>query len=177
MPSPDAPGAAGPLLGILRARIAREGPLPLDAYMQACAVDPLHGYWSRPSTIGRSGDFVTAPEISQVFGELTGLWCAVSWQSIGCPSPLRLVELGPGRGALLRDALRAVRVVPGFVEAVDLHLIEASGALREIQRRTLEDAAASWHETIADVPSGPAIVIGNEFLDALPIRQLVFAER
>ena len=142
----------------------------------------------RPA-IGAGGDFVTAPEISQVFGELIGLWCAVAWEGMGRPAPLRLVELGPGRGTLMRDALRAARAVPGFLDAAAVHLVEVSPPLRELQRRDLLSASAEarlrptwegnppiiWHDVLGEVPPGPAIVVANEFLDALPIRQLVYA--
>jgi SAM-dependent MidA family methyltransferase len=196
---------ASPLLAILRARIEREGPLPVDAYMRTCLAHPEHGYWRSAESIGTDGDFITAPEISQVFGELIGVWCAVVWRSMGRPAPLRLVELGPGRGTLMRDALRAARSVPPFLAASTVHLIETSAPLRATQEQTLGsnpvvslsnhgDAPAAvlrqaqdeggmrwpvpieWHEAIGEVPEGPAIVIANEFLDALPIRQLVFVD-
>ncbi|MBX9589605.1 MAG: SAM-dependent methyltransferase [Hyphomonadaceae bacterium] len=152
--------------------------MPVDRYMRACLEDPRHGYWRRTATIGAGGDFITAPEISQVFGELIGLWSVVVWESIGHPSPLRLVELGPGRGSLMRDALRAARAVPRFLEAVTVHLVEVSAPLRDIQARTLASrpAEATWHPALAQVPPGPAIVIANEFLDALPIRQLIYRQ-
>jgi NADH dehydrogenase [ubiquinone] 1 alpha subcomplex assembly factor 7 len=180
MPPPEADDGYTPLLLKLRERIRRDGPLSVDAYMQACIGDPEHGYWRRRDTIGAAGDFVTAPEISQIFGELIGLWCVVTWQQLGSPKPLRLIELGPGRGTLMRDALRAARKVPGFLEAATLHLVEISDALRVAQREmlaTLPDLPAiTWHETIGDVPEGPAIIVANEFLDALPIRQLVHVD-
>jgi len=176
-----------PLLARLRARIGRDGPLPVDEYMRSCLTDPEHGYWQRQATIGADGDFVTAPEISQVFGELIGLWAGVVWCNMGAPAPVNLVELGPGRGTLLRDALRAARSIPDFLAAVSVHLIERSAPLREAQRRTLaslsgavdrrppgHDGAVTWHEAIGTVPEGATIVIANEFLDALPIRQLVW---
>jgi len=189
------------LLEVLRARIRRDGPMPVEAYMQACLADPEHGYWRQAAgTIGADGDFITAPEISQVFGELIGLWCGVVWQSMGRPAGVHLIELGPGRGTLLRDGLRAGRAVPGFLQAAAVHLVEISAPLREMQRQALapfsrsrrpaQDPAAGlpgvvgprlrgddveWHERLGEVPPGPAIIIGNEFLDALPIRQLVFA--
>ena len=177
-----------PLLAHLRARIEREGPLPVDEFMRSCLADPEHGYWQRRATIGAEGDFVTAPEISQVFGELIGLWAGVVWRNIGAPAPVNLVELGPGRGTLLRDALRAARSIPHFLAAASVHLIERSAPLREAQRGTLacpadrrrhkpESAvtwAITWHEAISTVPEGATIVIANEFLDALPIRQLVW---
>jgi len=176
-----------PLLARLRARIGRDGPLPVDEYMRSCLTDPEHGYWQRQATIGADGDFVTAPEISQVFGELIGLWAGVVWRNMGAPAPVNLVELGPGRGTLLRDALRAARSIPDFLAAVSVHLIERSAPLREAQRRTLaspsgavdrrplgHDGTVRWHEAIGTVPEGATIVIANEFLDSLPIRQLVW---
>jgi SAM-dependent MidA family methyltransferase len=208
MSSAPADSGSGALLQRLRERIGRDGPMPVDCYMQACVGDPEHGYWQRAATIGARGDFITAPEISQVFGELIGLWCAVAWQGMGQPAPLRLIELGPGRGVLMRDALRAARAVPGFLDAARVHLVEVSAPLREAQRRTLlpppsrvrdgeggmaeqsplgfppplapprkgegNAPAIAWHDTLGDVPPGPAIVVANEFLDALPIRQLVY---
>ncbi len=180
MPPPEADDRDTPLLLKLRERIRRNGPLSLDAYMQACIGDPEHGYWRQRDTIGAAGDFVTAPEISQIFGELIGLWCVVTWQQLGSPKPVRLIELGPGRGTLMRDALRAARKVPGFLEAATVHLVEISSALREAQREmlaTLPDLPSiTWHEAIDGVPEGPAIIVANEFLDALPIRQLVHVD-
>jgi NADH dehydrogenase [ubiquinone] 1 alpha subcomplex assembly factor 7 len=192
MSSARADDGEAALLAKLRERIRRDGPMPVDEYMRVCQADPEHGYWQRAGSIGAAGDFITAPEISQVFGELIGLWCAVVWQGMGRPAPLRLIELGPGRGTLMRDALRAAEKVPGFLDATTVHLIEASAPLRETQRHALalgsppplspprkgegDPAAIGWHETLDQVPEGPAIVIANEFLDALPIRQLVFLD-
>ena len=117
-------------------------------------------------------DFTTAPEISQVFGELLGLWAAVTWRLLGAPSPVRLVEAGPGRGTLMADALRAIgRAAPDFGAAARVALVETSPRLREAQRERLP--TAEWHDTIDAVPAGPMILLGNEFLDALPIRQFV----
>jgi NADH dehydrogenase [ubiquinone] 1 alpha subcomplex assembly factor 7 len=175
MPSDPADSAPVPLLAILRERIVREGPVPLDTYMRVCLQDPEHGYWQRAATLGAAGDFITAPEISQVFGELIGLWAAVTWQMMGSPSPVRLVELGPGRGTLMRDALRAARAVSQFRAAASLHVVEMSAPLREVQRQTLaSEGGIAWHERLDEVPPGPAMIIGNEFLDALPVRQLVY---
>jgi NADH dehydrogenase [ubiquinone] 1 alpha subcomplex assembly factor 7 len=186
------PGDSGDSLAArLIARIDRDGPLRIDAFMAACLEDPCHGYWHKGGGgVGADGDFITAPEISQVFGELIGLWCVVVWQSLGRPDGVHLIELGPGRGSLMVDALRAAGTVAGFLEAASLHLIEASEPLREVQRRALLPArrlaqsdgsadgpAIAWHASLDGVPQGPAIVIANEFLDALPIRQLIFAER
>lgn len=117
-------------------------------------------------------DFTTAPEISQVFGEILGLWAAVVWDAMGRPAPVVLAELGPGRGTLMRDALRAVaQAAPGFRAALGLHLVETSPRLRALQAGLLPGAA--WHDDIGTLPAGPAIVVANEFLDALPIRQFV----
>jgi NADH dehydrogenase [ubiquinone] 1 alpha subcomplex assembly factor 7 len=168
--------AESPLLPVLRDRIRREGPLRIDAYMEACLEHPHYGYSRKAESIGAGGDFITAPEISQVFGEILGLWAATTWERMGQPAPLRLIELGPGRGALMRDALRAARLLPSFLAASTVHLVEVSPALRKAQRALLSAVSVppiAWHETLADVPPGPAIVIGNEFLDALPIRQLL----
>ena len=147
--------------------IAREGPLPLARAM-ALAAD--HYYASR-EPFGTSGDFVTAPEISQMFGELLGLWLADSWQRAGSPAPVLLVELGPGRGTLMADALRAIaRAAPDLAEAAHLHLVEKSARLRAEQARRLP--AATWHDSLATVPDdAPMLLVGNEFLDALPLTQ------
>ncbi len=176
MPRTDDSIVATGLQGILEERIRRDGPMPVDAFMRACLEDPAHGYWQRAHTIGRGGDFITSPEISQVFGELVGLWCAVTWQRMGEPDTVNLVELGPGLGTLMRDVLRAARAVPAFAAAIRVHLVETSPALRTRQAQALAGSGCqpAWHDSVGDVASGPAIVIANEFLDALPIRQLVF---
>jgi SAM-dependent MidA family methyltransferase len=174
---PDRQAEAQALLAELRERIRREGPLTVEAYMAACLGHPRHGYYRHARAIGRAGDFVTAPEIAQVFGELIGLWCAVTWDGMGRPSPLRLIELGPGRGTLMRDALRAARALPGFLEALSVHLVEISPTLRRLQGETLAPGTGGpqtmWHEAVEEAPAGPAIVIANELLDALPVRQLI----
>src|SRR5262245_43613558 len=178
MSEPQADSAPGKLLAYLSERIRRDGPMPVERFMRACLDHPVYGYRRKRHSIGGAGDFVTAPEISQVFGELIGLWCAVAWQAMG-RQPLRLVELGPGRGTLMHDALRAAKVVPGFLAAVSVHLVEVSAPLRQLQQAALQsrgDAGGppvAWHEAVAEVPAGCAIVVANEFLDALPIRQLV----
>ena len=155
----------------IRERIRRDGPISVAAYMELCLHHPAHGYYRRGRPIGAAGDFVTAPEVSQMFGELIGLWCAAVWQSMGQPHRVRLVELGPGRGTLLADALRAMRTVPAFRDAIDLHLVESSESLRAEQAALLADAHPSWHERFETVPPGPVVFIANEFFDALPIRQ------
>ena len=155
----------------IRERIRRDGPISVAAYMELCLAHPTLGYYRRGLPIGRGGDFITAPEVSQMFGELVGLWCAVLWRRMGRPRRVGLIELGPGRGTLLADALRAARAVPGFCDAVDLHLVESNETLRGMQRALLADAGPTWHDGVETVPRGPALVIANEFFDALPIRQ------
>ncbi len=156
----------------LAREIAATGPIGIADYMQRCLGDPEHGYYSTRSGIGRDGDFTTAPEISQVFGELIGLWAAVVWQQMGAPQRLNLVELGPGRGQLIADALRAARILPGFVEALDLHLCEINPAFRAQQCDSLKamglDQAATWHASWPHLGAQPTIVIANEFLDTIP---------
>lgn len=138
----------------------------LDAFMARAAA----AYYARPGAIG--GDFTTAPEISQAFGEVLGAWCAVMWNRMGRPDPVILAECGPGRGTLMADALRALAgVAPDFRAALRLHLVETSPALRAAQRRAIGDAV--WHDDAASLPDGPLLLLANEFLDALPIRQFV----
>jgi SAM-dependent MidA family methyltransferase len=164
-----------PLAQKLAQRIARDGPIGVDEYIDACLHDPEHGYYRRQLAIGSGGDFVTAPEISQVFGELIGLWCVVVWQQMGSPARLRLIELGPGRGTLMRDALRAVRLVPALKAALAVTLVESNEVLEQVQRGTLTDESVpiTWARAI---PAGdtPAIIIANEFVDTLPAPQWVF---
>ena len=159
--------------------IAFEGPMTVERYMALCLGHPVYGYYRTRDPLGAQGDFTTAPEISQMFGELIGLWSAEVWRAMGEPSPVRLVELGPGRGTLMADALRAARVLPAFRSATAVHLVETSPALRARQEAALVPAGASvsWHGDLAEVPDGPAIVVANEFFDALPIRQFVGTER
>jgi SAM-dependent MidA family methyltransferase len=162
-----------PLAGKLRELIARQGPIPIHRYWQACLSDPEHGYYRHREVIGRSGDFVTAPEISQVFGELIGLWCAVVWQQMGAPPIVNLIELGPGRGTMMRDMVRAISIVPDFARAVRIFLVEQSEVLRRLQSETLSGVGVPVaHLEAPQEPEGPTIVIANEFLDCLPIAQL-----
>ena len=161
------------LLDHLRRRVATEGPLALSEVMADALTHPRFGYYATRDPFGAGGDFITAPEVSQMFGELIGLWAAVVWQQMGAPGRVHLVELGPGRGTLMADALRATRPVPGFHEALDIHLVEASRTLREVQGRSLSGYTPRWHDDVSGLPDGPAIIIANEFFDALPIAQLV----
>lgn len=151
-------------------RIRATGPLTLADYMAECLLNPRSGYYTTRDPLGGAGDFVTAPEISQMFGELIGLFLAQSWLDRGSPAPFRLVELGPGRGTLMADALRATAKVPGFHAAADLHLVEASPVLRERQSSTL-NRPLTHRDSLASVPEGPLFLVANEFFDALPVRQ------
>jgi NADH dehydrogenase [ubiquinone] 1 alpha subcomplex assembly factor 7 len=159
----------------LRRDIAAGGPITVARFMAEALGNPVHGYYagSGREPLGAEGDFITAPEISQMFGELIGLWCVDTWQAMGAPESFRLVELGPGRGTLLTDALRAAAMVPAFGTAASLHLVERSAALRAHQARALSRQEPQWHEAFGEVPDGPAIVIANEFFDALPVHQFV----
>ena len=164
-----------PLAIEMKRLIAIEGPISIERYMALCLGHPEHGYYMRRDPFGSSGDFITAPEISQMFGELIGLWAAHVWQLMGEPAHLNLVECGPGRGTLMADALRATARIPAFKAATRVHLVEISSVLRKIQSATLSgsDVPLHWHSSIDAVPDGPAIIIANELLDALPIRQFV----
>ena len=161
-----------PLGEMLRRRIAMAGPISLADFMVEALGHPTLGYYRWPAPIGAGGDFITAPEISQMFGELLGAWLADRWTAMGRPDPVRLVELGPGRGTAMVDALRATRGVPGFHAALRLHFIDlAPDRLPADNAQRLAAHAPSWHERIDDVPPGPLLLLANEFFDALPVRQ------
>tara|TARA_R110002110_G_scaffold9986_8_gene49085 strand:- start:6267 stop:7355 length:1089 start_codon:yes stop_codon:yes gene_type:complete len=162
-----------PLENLIRDRIAGTGPISVAEFMELALGHPDHGYYMTRDPFGIAGDFITAPEISQMFGELIGLWAAIAWQQMGSPDRLSLVECGPGRGTLMNDLLRAAKSVPEFHNAIDIHLVENSPAMRQRQKETLSGHSPRWHETVATVPAGPVILIANEFLDALPVRQFV----
>ena len=166
-----------PLQSEVRKLIKSSGPMPVWRYMELCLMHPQHGYYLSRDPLGREGDFTTAPEVSQMFGELLGLWAASVWKAIGSPPLLRLIELGPGRGTMMADALRALRVLPPLYQALSIHLVEVNPVLREKQRATLSGPReVSWHDTIDDVPDGPAIILANEYFDVLPIHQAVKRE-
>ncbi|MDE1148493.1 MAG: SAM-dependent methyltransferase [Azospirillaceae bacterium] len=175
----------GTLADLLRRRIGREGPLRLSTFMGEALGHPTLGYYITRDPLGVAGDFTTAPEISQMFGELLGLWCAQMWLTLGSPERVHLVELGPGRGTLMADALRAMARVPGLIQAVRVHMVEMSPPLRARQRATLAALPAAaqpptpvtWADSLADVPEGPLLLLANEFFDALPIRQMQKTER
>ncbi|MBB4301179.1 SAM-dependent MidA family methyltransferase [Rhodobium orientis] len=162
----------------LVARIRETGPITVAAYMAECLADPGDGYYMRGDPFGTAGDFVTAPEVSQMFGELIGAWTLALWYKIGAPDPVRLVELGPGRGTLMADFLRVASLDPAFLKAASLHLVEISPALKQRQAETLSGAPLTpeWHDRFEDVPDGPALVVANEFFDALPVHQFVRTE-
>ena len=158
-----------PLERIIRKMIAADGPMALDRYMELCLGHPQYGYYMTRDPLGAAGDFTTAPEISQVFGELIGVWVAQVWHDMGSPAVFSLVELGPGRGTLMKDLLRATAKVPGLHAAIAVHLVETSPVLRSLQKTSL--GHATWHESVASLPAQPSIIVANEFFDALPVKQ------
>ncbi len=164
-----------PLESEIRRLIAATGPMPIAQYMTLCLTHPRYGYYMTRDPFGATGDFTTAPEVSQMFGELIGLWAIGVWRQMGSPDNFRLVELGPGRGTMMRDALRAAKVMPQFRKAVVVHLIEISPSLERVQEQTLADLDVPiyWHGDLDGVPDGPLIILANEFLDALPVQQVV----
>jgi SAM-dependent MidA family methyltransferase len=157
----------------LERQIAGTGPITVAQYMAACLHDPQDGYYATRPALGEAGDFVTAPLISQMFGELLGVWASAAWSMLGEPARLRLVEMGPGDGTLMADVLRAARLAPEFREAAEVWLVETSGPLRAVQQRRLGDGV-HWAASLAEVPEGaPTLLIANELLDCLPARQFV----
>ncbi len=157
------------LASIIKTMIAEEGPMPLDRYMTLCLSHPQHGYYMTRDPLGAAGDFTTSPEISQVFGELIGVWVAQCWEQMGSPRNFALVELGPGRGTLMADILRVLTKIPACTKAADVHFVETSPILRSVQLERLPQA--TWHSSMASLPGLPTILMANEFFDALPIRQ------
>lgn len=155
------------------ARIRQDGPISISSYMTDCLLHPTLGYYTTRDPLGQSGDFITAPEISQMFGEMIGLALAQSWLDQDQPSPFTFAELGPGRGTLMTDLLRATRQVPGFHAAAQIALVEASPILRGLQARALADFSPDWFEQVEDLSDQPLFLIANEFFDALPIRQFI----
>ena len=170
-------GAENPAKGlsaledIIEAEIAAQGPMRLDRYMELCLSHPELGYYMRQQPFGTEGDFTTAPEISQMFGELIGLWLVHMWQESGAPTRFTLLELGPGRGTLMADILRVAKLAPAFLAAADICLLESSPRLREVQREMLGNV--QHIDQLEDLPEGPVFCVANEFFDALPIRQFV----
>ena len=161
------------LKSILLQEIAKNGPMSLAAYMQRALTDPQHGYYMQRRPFGApdtdGGDFITAPEVSQMFGELLGAWLADLWDRMGRPAPFCLAELGPGRGTLMADMMRAAAVLPEFSATAQVHFIEVSPALREAQKQAVPKA--QWHDDLTTLPALPTLIVANEFFDALPIHQ------
>jgi len=163
------------LARMIKKQIVQSGPITLADYMALCLMHPKHGYYTQERVFGSEGDFITAPEISQMFGEMIAAHVVERWQAMGRPNPVRLIELGPGRGTLMADILRTLDKVPDLTGAIQPHFVEISPQLRDLQKKAV--AQANWHDDLRDIPDGPAIVIANEFLDALPIHQFVYTEK
>ena len=157
--------------------IAQEGPISVERYMSLCLSHPTMGYYMTRDPFGAGGDFITSPEISQMFGELVGLWSAEAWKLDGAPQPSRLVELGPGRGALMADALRALRVATAFYASLEVTMVETSRKLVAAQQAKLANAERpiAWVDSIDKLPPAAAVIVANEFFDALPVRHYVKA--
>lgn len=164
-----------PLEKIIKEIIHRKGPMDIGSFMSLALTHPEFGYYTNRDPFGIQGDFITAPEISQMFGELIGAWSVNIWQQMGRPKKFALCECGPGRGTLMQDAIRSVgKRGSGFLESMQIHLIETSPKLKELQRRALEGRKIKWHKELPKKGFGmPVILIANEFLDALPVRQII----
>ncbi|HXA39109.1 MAG TPA: SAM-dependent methyltransferase [Phenylobacterium sp.] len=162
-----------PLRDRLTAQIAAGGPITVAQYMGACLHDPDFGYYATRPALGEAGDFITAPMVSQMFGELIGVWAAAAWELMGRPDAVRLVEMGPGDGTLMGDILKTIRHAPGLLEAADVWLVETSAPLRALQADRL-GGRVQWARSLAEVPAeAPLMLIANELLDCLPARQFV----
>lgn len=160
----------------IAALIAQAGPISVSDYFALCLSDPTHGYYMSRDPFGRAGDFTTAPEISQMFGELVGVWLAMAWWATGRPERPLIAEIGPGRGTLAKDVVRTLaRVEPDLAASARFALIETSDRLRRVQAATLEGSGVEfhWHAGIDELLDGPLLIVGNEFFDALPVRQFV----
>ncbi|CAD7024057.1 class I SAM-dependent methyltransferase [Pseudorhizobium endolithicum] len=165
-----------PLAGKIKALIRATGPLSVADYFAMCLSDPEQGYYRTREPFGTAGDFITAPEISQLFGEMIGIFMVHAWQQHGVPGNIRLVEIGPGRGTMMADMLRVIRrIAPPLFDGMTVHLVETSERLRGVQRVTLEaySTKINWHDRLEDVPEGPVLIAANELFDAIPIRQFV----
>ena len=161
----------------LKRHLIEHGSMSVADYMAWCLTKESSGYYRSGNPLGAAGDFVTAPEVSQIFGELVAIWGIAVWQNMGEPKSFTLAELGPGRGTLMQDALRAARAVPTFCQAAQIHLVETSSTLRVMQDRALAPLCEpKWHESLAAIPPEPLIVIANEFFDALPVEQHIYEE-
>ncbi|MHA1544463.1 MAG: class I SAM-dependent methyltransferase [Alphaproteobacteria bacterium] len=154
--------------------IQENGPISIAHYMELCLTHPELGYYTGKDPLGRAGDFITAPETSQMFGELIGLFMADYWLGLGSPKPFHFIEMGPGRGTLMADALRAIKIIPGMLESIHVHFLEVSPALMAKQKKAVP--TATWHETLDDIPYGCSFIIANEFFDCLPVRQFIMTD-
>ncbi|HEY1425772.1 MAG TPA: SAM-dependent methyltransferase [Caulobacteraceae bacterium] len=162
----------------LEAEIAAGGPIDVAAFMTRCLFDPLDGYYATRPALGERGDFITAPMVSQMFGELIGLWLVETWRGLGAPPRFVLAEAGPGDGTLMADVLRAARLEPAFAAAAELWLIEPSAPLRARQAERLADAAPRWAASLSELPAdAPLLLVANELLDCLPARQFQMTPR
>jgi NADH dehydrogenase [ubiquinone] 1 alpha subcomplex assembly factor 7 len=162
-----------PLTEILLAQIARSGPITIAEYMTQCLLHPKHGYYTTLQPLGQAGDFVTAPEISQMFGEMLGLCLAQSWLDQASPVRFTLAELGPGRGTLMADILRATKGIAGFHAAADIILVEASPSLQSQQAQALDGYDVQWANNVTKLSEQPLFLAANEFFDCLPISQFI----
>ncbi|RLN52034.1 hypothetical protein BBJ29_008266 [Phytophthora kernoviae] len=184
------------LVHILRSMIEVKGPLTVSEFMQRALSHPDHGYYMKKDVFGSKGDFTTAPEISQMFGELIAIWCVATWQQMGMPTAIKVVEMGPGRGSLMSDFLRAAKSFPSFYQAIEIHMVDISPAMQKIQQETLrcesiDDQTAPentmrlpddgptvrWHMDFANVPHGPSLMIAQELFDAMPVHQFEYTDR
>lgn len=160
--------------------IHRNGPISLENFMELCLTSKEGGYYLYQHPIGSESDFLTAPEISQMFGEIIGLWFVDQWEQLGCPSSFTFLELGPGKGTLLHDILRSARIRPSFLDAIQIHLVEISPYFRDLQRKILQDFRINWHnsldEALQNLPHQPVFLLANEFFDVLPIQQFIRKE-
>ncbi len=165
-----------PLSDKIKSLIRINGPISVTDYFALCLADPEHGYYRTREPFGRHGDFITAPEISQLFGEMVGIFMVHAWQRHGQPTGVRLVEIGPGRGTMMADMMRVIkRTAPSLFDDLHVHLVETSERLRGVQRISLEaySTKVSWHDSFDDVPEGFTLIAANELFDAIPIRQFV----
>jgi NADH dehydrogenase [ubiquinone] 1 alpha subcomplex assembly factor 7 len=160
-------------------KILETGPITIAEFMTICLLDPTDGYYPTRDPFGKDGDFITSPEISQMFGELIGLWCMQTWHDMGQPKKINLIEYGPGRGIMMQDIVRVAKLDKGFLESISITLIEASPVLESIQAETLSEAPCpvNWSPNIEEIPQMPSIILGNEFLDCLPIRQFIQTDK
>lgn len=166
-----------PLQTEIKRLIKSSGPMPVWRYMELCLMHPQHGYYISRDPLGREGDFTTSPEVSQMFGELLGLWAAAVWRVIGSPELFHVIELGPGRGTMMSDALRALRVLPALYQTLSVHMVEINPVLREKQKALLTGLRnVHWHERFDEIPDGPCVIFANEYFDVLPIHQMVRRE-